>query len=188
MDPGALEKVKSWTRDTKDTGDYKPGNENIRLDGKLKPGAYLLEAKGGGKDARDLILVTDASLVLKNSGMQALVYFCNALNGSPLVGGKVKLWEQWWENNTWHTREQTKDTGTDGVALFELETDQRRNNIQLFASAIREDRQAFSPGNSHWNGRESEPWKINAFTDRPAYRPKETVNWKFIARRYNGSI
>ncbi len=32
------------------------------------------------------------------------------------------------------------------------------------------------------------PWKIYAFTDRPAYRPKEIVNWKFIARRYDGSV
>ena len=27
-------------------------------------------------------------------------------------------------------------------------------------------------------------WRIYAFTDRPAYRPKETVQWKFIARRF----
>ncbi|HVQ37960.1 MAG TPA: MG2 domain-containing protein, partial [Pyrinomonadaceae bacterium] len=26
-------------------------------------------------------------------------------------------------------------------------------------------------------------WRIYAFTDRPAYRPQETVQWKFIARR-----
>ncbi len=26
-------------------------------------------------------------------------------------------------------------------------------------------------------------WKIYAFTDRPAYRPEETVQWKIIARR-----
>ena len=31
-------------------------------------------------------------------------------------------------------------------------------------------------------------WRIYAFTDRPAYRPKETVNWKFIARRNDGSV
>ena len=72
---GSLEKIKAWTYDAKDKGDYKPGNEALRLDGKLKPGAYLLEAKGGGKAARDLILVTDATVVLKSSGKQALVYF-----------------------------------------------------------------------------------------------------------------
>ncbi len=185
---GSLEKMKSWTFDTKDKDDYKPGNEALRLDGKLKPGAYLLEAKGGGKEARDLILVTDATLVLKSSGKQALIYFCNALDSSPLANGKVKLWEQWWENNQWRTREQTKETGADGIAVFELEQRAQGGGHQLFGSAIREDRQAFSPGNSSWYGNGSEPWKIYAFTDRPAYRPQETVNWKFTARRYNGSV
>jgi len=185
---GSLEKAKSWTYDTKDKGDYKPGNEALRLDGKLKPGAYLLEAKGGGKEARDLVLVTDAALVLKSSGKQALVYFCNALDSSPLADSKVKLWEQWWENNQWRTREQTKETGADGIAVFELEQRAQGGGHQLFVSAIREDRQAFSPGNSQGYGNNLEPWKIYAFTDRPAYRPKETVNWKFTARRYNGSV
>ena len=183
----SLERMKSWKRDTKDAGDYKPGYETLRVEEKLKPGAYLLEAKGGGKEARELILVTDAAVVLKSSGKQALVYFCNALNSAPLANGKVKLWEQWWENNTWVVREQTKETGADGIAVFELEK-RAHNSVQLFASAIREDRQAYSAGNSYWHGRESEPWKIYALTDRPAYRPKETVNWKFVARRYNGSV
>ena len=133
-----------------------------------------------------MILVTDATLVLKTSGKQALVYFCNALDGSPLANAKVKLWERW-HDGQWRTREQSKETGADGIAVFELATRQH-NNLELFASAILKDRQAFSPGNSYWNRGESEPWKIYAFTDRPAYRPKETVNWKFIARRYNGSV
>ena len=187
IDVSKLEKTKSWSHDTKDAGDYKPGNTMARLDGKLQPGAYLIEAKAGGKEARDLILVTDASLVLKTSGKQALVYFCNALNGSPLASGKVKLWERWRENNTWHVREQSKDTGSDGIAVFDLATRQH-NNVEIFVSAIRDDRQAFSPGNSYWRTRDFERWKIYAFTDRPAYRPKETVNWKFIGRRYNGSV
>jgi len=185
---GSLERLKSWSYDTNDKGDYKPGAEALRLEDRLKPGAYLLEVKAGGKAARDLVLVTDASLVLKSSGRQTLVYFCNALDSSPLAKGKVKLWEQWRENNQWHAREQTKETGADGIAVFELEPRVRGGGHQLFASAIRADRQAFSPGNSSWYGRESEPWKIYAFTDRPAYRPRETVNWKFTARRYNGSV
>jgi len=184
---GGLEKVKSWTRDTKDKGDYVPGNETLRFEAKLKPGAYLLEAKAGGKEARELVLVTDAALVLKSSGKQALVYFCNALHSAPLANAKVKLWESWWEDNQWHSREQSKDTDQDGIAVFELATRQH-NNVEIFASAIREDRQAFSTGNTYWYDRDVRPWRIYAFTDRPAYRPKETVNWKFIARRYNGSV
>ena len=34
--------------------------------------------------------------------------------------------------------------------------------------------------------RADQAWRIYAFTDRPAYRPKETVQWKFIARRVAG--
>jgi uncharacterized protein YfaS (alpha-2-macroglobulin family) len=188
IDLGALEKIKSWSRDTNDKEDYRPGNATVRLDGKLKPGAYVLETQGGGKRARDLILVTDASLVLKDSGKQALVYFCNALDSSPLAGARIRLWEQWWEDNAWHVRDQSKTAGDDGIAVFDLDHDRRQNTVQLFASAVRDDRQAFASGNNYWYGGEFEPWRIYAVTDRPAYRPGETVNWKFLARRYNGSV
>jgi uncharacterized protein YfaS (alpha-2-macroglobulin family) len=188
INTGALEKLKSWTHDTKDKADYKPGNASLRLDAKLKPGAYLLEARGGGKETRDLILVTDAALALKSSGKQTLAYFCNALDGSPIPGAKIKLWEQWWDGQgKWQSREQTKEAGADGIAVFDF-ADRYNASVQLFASAIQGDRQAYSAGYGSYYGRDQEPWKIYAFTDRPAYRPKETVNWKFIARRYNGSV
>lgn len=187
IDPRSRERIKSWMHDTKDPGDHKPGNAVLRFDGKLKPGAYLLEAKGGGGEARELILVTDAALVLKTSGKQALVYFCNALHSAPLANAKVKLWERWHDGSRWQAREQAKETGADGIAVFDLSQRPERG-LELFASAILDDRQAFSPGNSYWHHGEHESWRIYAFTDRPAYRPKETVNWKFTARRYNGSV
>jgi hypothetical protein len=186
---GSLEKIKSWSRDTHDKGDYKPGGESVRYEGKLKPGAYLLEARGGGKESRDVILVTDAALVLKHSGRQALAYVCNALDSSPLGGAKVSLWEGWWDGNHWRVRSQVKEADTNGIAVFDLVQPGDNNNVQLFASAVRNDRQAFAENNGGWYQRnETDHWRIYAFTDRPAYRPKETVNWKFIARRYDGSV
>jgi uncharacterized protein YfaS (alpha-2-macroglobulin family)/tetratricopeptide (TPR) repeat protein len=182
-----LEKIKSWSRETADAGDYKPGSDTLHLDGKLKPGAYLLEANGAGKSARELVLVTDATLLVKASGKQALVYFCNALEGEPLGGATIKLWERWHDGSRWQVRESEKPADKDGIAVFDL-AQRQHNGVELFASAILKDRQAFAPGNSYWNSIQQEPWKIYAFTDRPAYRPKETVQWKFVARRYNGSI
>jgi hypothetical protein len=167
--------------------DYRPRNETLRLGQRLKPGAYVLEARGGGQSARELILVTDAALVLKTSGKHALVYVCNALDGSPIADAKVKLWESWWVDNRWHSRAMEKPANKDGLALFDLDP-RHDQNRQLFASAIRNDRQALSLGASYWYGRQPEEWKIYAFTDRPAYRPAETANWKFTARRYNGSV
>ena len=182
------EALKSWTRNTEDKGDFKPGNATVRLDEKLAPGAYVLVGKAGGKTSRQLLLVTDAALVLKNSGKQALIYFCDALSGAPLANATVVLRERWNDNRTWQTREHTKQTDADGLAVFELQTT-RNHGVELFASAALAKRQAFSTGNSWWNDwRDDQPWKIYAFTDRPAYRPGETTQWKFIARGYaNGT-
>lgn len=179
------EKLKSWTRDAEDKGDYKPGNTTVRLDEKLPPGAYVLEGKAGGKTSRQLILVTDAALVLKSSGKQALVYFCDAVSGAPLANAKVVLRERWHWNGKWNRRESSGETDADGMAKFNLEK-RENSSVELFASAVLKEKQAFSTGNTWWhNWRAGAPWKIYAFTDRPAYRPKETVNWKFIARRYD---
>ncbi|MDX6384254.1 MAG: alpha-2-macroglobulin, partial [Blastocatellia bacterium] len=47
---------------------------------------------------------------------------------------------------------------------------------------------AFSNGYSYGYERADAAWKIYAFTDRPAYRPKETVQFKFIARRFADGV
>lgn len=186
---GSLEAIKTWTRQTGDKGDYKPGNDAVRYESKLKPGAYVLEARGAGKSSRELILVSDATLVMKSSGKQALAYFCNAIDSSPLGLSKVTLWERWWDGTHWHAHSQSKQTDTNGIAVFDLMHGRENNGAVLFAGALRGDRQAFSFNNPYSYGvNEIDHWRIYAFTDRPAYRPKETVNWKFIARRYDGSV
>jgi uncharacterized protein YfaS (alpha-2-macroglobulin family) len=186
IDLSGREKVKSWSRDTKDKGDYMPGNETVRLDGKLPAGAYVIEAKGEGVSSRDLLLVSDAAVVLKTSGNQALVYMCNALDSSTQADATVHLWERWMDDQKWHWRDRTKKTGADGIAVFDLE--QKQSGNQIFAGAVSKDRQAFSTAGVYFNNSSDQEWKIYATTDRPAYRPKETVQWKFTARRYNGSV
>ncbi|NBR84898.1 MAG: alpha-2-macroglobulin [Verrucomicrobia bacterium] len=188
IDLAGREKVKTWTHHTKDNGDYRPGNASPRVDGKLRPGAYVLHAQGGGQSARELVLVTDAALVLKASGKQALVFVTDALSGKPLPKAKARIWERWHvANNQWESRAQDKVTDKDGLAVFELTRTPNSNN-ELFASAIAGDKQAFSPGSAYWYREPHESWRIYAFTDRPAYRPKEKVEWKAVVRRYNGSV
>jgi uncharacterized protein YfaS (alpha-2-macroglobulin family) len=188
IDLAGREKAKAWEHDTKDKGDYRPGNAQLRLDGKLRPGAYVLEAQGGGQSVRDLVLVTDVALVLKTSGKTALVFVTDALSGKPLANAKTRLWERWHVgNNKWEARSQDKVTDKDGLAVFEV-TRVVNNNVDVFAAAIAGDKQAFSPGNTYHQRDPHESWRIYAFTDRPAYRPKEKVEWKAVVRRYNGSV
>ncbi|MCM3903839.1 MAG: MG2 domain-containing protein, partial [Pyrinomonadaceae bacterium] len=177
--------VKAWSRDLHDKGDYKPISEQVRIDSKLPVGAYLLEAKSGAISARDLVLVTDASLVLKSTPKQALVYFSHALTGAPIPNANIALWESYYQNSKWHWRKRRQTTNSEGLAAFALKAGEGSGN--LFVSAADNHRQAFAAGYSNRNN-VGETWRIYAFTDRPAYRPKETVQWKFIARRLNSGV
>ncbi len=173
--------AKTWTRNLSEKGEHKPVSEQVRIDGKLTPGAYLLEAKSGALSSRDVVLITDATIVLKTSPKQALVYFCNASNGAPIPNARVAIWESFYTNNKWHWRKSIVTTNAEGLAPASLKSIDSSRSV--FVSAVSGDRQSFAGGyaNSYATGEDA--WKIYAFTDRPAYRPKESVQWKFIARR-----
>jgi alpha-2-macroglobulin len=177
--------VKIWFKSINDKDDHKPFSEQIRIEGKLPVGAYLLEAKNGSVSARDLVLVTDVSVVLKSSGKQALVYFANALTGAPVASANIALWESYYlaGKSRWRRTHQT--TNGDGLATFALKGD--NGSRSLFVTGASNDRQAFAAGNSYSNDAGA-AWRIYAFTDRPAYRPKETLQWKFIARRLGNGV
>jgi hypothetical protein len=172
--------VKTWIKDLKSREDHKPVSEQLRIEGKLPVGAYLLEARSGSLASRDVVMITDASIVLKSSAKQALVYFCNAVTGAPIANAEVALWESYYANEKWRWRKQRQTTNKDGLAPFALRDS---NSHGLFAAAAGGERQAFSNGYANSYNRDDQPWRIYAFTDRPAYRPKETVQFKFIARR-----
>ena len=177
--------VKAWRKDLNDKNDHKPYSNSERIDAKLPLGAYLLEAKSGSLAVRDLVLVTDVAVVLKSAGKQALVYFSNALTGAPIPNSNVALWESYYANgkNRWRRLRQTTDA--DGLAKFTIGAD--NDSRSLFVTAASADRQAFAGGYSSGSS-EGDAWRIYAFTDRPAYRPKETLQWKFIARRFSNGV
>ena len=186
IDLSRSRKVKAWSKAVENKGKHKPRQETARLDDKLPLGAYVLEAKSQDARSRELILVTDASIVMRTSGKQALVYFANALDGSPINRAVVELWERRYNGQKWIWRRMEKETDKDGICVFDLSD--TSNNLELFAGAAFGNRQAFSIGNSYNYNRQKDKWRVYASCDRPAYRPEEKVSWKFIARRYDGAV
>jgi len=174
----------TWTKETEEKGDYVPGQACWRLEQKLASGAYLLVAKGAGTSARELVLVTDGALVLKSAGKQALVYAANTEDSTPLPQVPVALWEGYWVKDHVEWSRQDGETNADGLAPFTLQ--HAVNSTQLFAIAGGA-RPAYVTGYHNWHGDQQDAWRIYAFTDRPAYRPGETAQWKLIARRYHES-
>ncbi len=205
VDLAGAEPIRSWSIQTEDNGTHRPGQRSVELDEPLPRGAYLLLADDAANDAapavlgpvptvpaaapgardREIILVTDTSLVVKTAGTQALVYFCDTFDGSPVAGALVSLWERSYQSGEWEWRHLTGRTDESGIATFELT--RTSNNLDLFASAANGDRQAFSAGQSYQYRRNQDSWRIYAFTDRAAYRPGEEAQWKLIARQYDGS-
>ena len=171
---------KSWSKNIDNSEGHQPFSEQTRVDGKLPTGAYVLEAKSGSVSARDVVLVSDATLVVKSSQKQVLAFFADAVTGAPIQNADIELWENYYSGRIWQWRSQRQTTDSDGLARFALSSiDGHRN---FFATAASNDRQAFASAYAY-NTSPQEGWRIYALTDRPAYRPKETVQWKFIARR-----
>ncbi|MEK9736837.1 MAG: hypothetical protein VW239_05910, partial [Candidatus Nanopelagicales bacterium] len=60
---------------------------------------------------------TDASLVVKTSGTEALVWFCDAADGTPIPNANVQLSQRWRVDRKWHARSDAKTTDKDGIIL-----------------------------------------------------------------------
>ncbi|MHC4413970.1 MAG: alpha-2-macroglobulin family protein [Planctomycetota bacterium] len=189
IDPAAAEKVRTWRFDTKDKGKHTWGRESTPLDEPLPVGAFLLVATGGGQTARELILVTDVSVVLKSWPGRVLAYVCDALDGSPIPGARVHLWDWRYQSKRWTGTDALARTDHEGLCGFELDprSRSRESHYGYIVTVSVDGRQAFATGPRLASRGRSESWKIYATTDRPAYRPRETVQWKVTARTNDGT-
>lgn len=176
--------VQRGTFETRDDGFHNPGETNVVVPEKLAAGAYLLEVKGGKMNARELVLVSDVVLSLKTGAHKTLAWLTDVTTGQPVGGARVKLWRLEQEpGKTVAGKAQLQTTGADGVAVFEFEP----HNAQIFVSATAPaavgSRQALAVTWADQGETDQETWRLYVFTDRPAYRPSETVRWKVTARQ-----
>src|SRR5688572_17899277 len=171
---GGKSAIRRWTFTPPDRGQYRPGNEPIRLDPRLAPGAYVITANAPGTSAHQLLLVTDAHILVHMAGERMQVFVSSVLTGEPIPNAKVSVWQQFERTVT----KQTLQTNASGLALVEGPAS---GNVHITAAAG--SRQAWHSTYRYWQRHsDAAQWRIYAFTDRPAYRPNETVQWKIIAR------
>ncbi len=173
-------RIESKTKTLESDGPHLPGAEMIKLQRELPVGAYILRARSGSVEARELILVTDAAVVTKTSGTEILVFVTDARSGAPIPGARVRAWEEYYENGRNLHRSYDATTGNDGVATIARSSN--NDGRQVLVVVNRNDRQAYSSGWAYSSSTSESYWRIYATTDRPAYRPDETVQWKLTAR------
>ncbi len=185
IDTDTLEVWDKLTLDKKPLRPHYENNEDVQIKKEIPIGAYLVVASSGGKTTRDILIVSNSILLLKTTNKKVVGFFCDAITGAPIGEANIVLLENYYKNKNWVSLKHNRVTNANG--LFEINFEDYNNNRRYLAFANSKNNQAFALSNSHWNSfSNSGKWKIYAYTDRPAYRPGETVNWKAITRKYSG--
>ncbi|WP_309396279.1 alpha-2-macroglobulin family protein [Cerasicoccus maritimus] len=170
----------------------------IELEEGLPAGAYVIQAKSGDQEAQGLLLVTEQFVTTIRDRDTILAWLTDAQTGKPIADGKVKVWlGNYQRNNNQVTMgwiSATLETDTDGLARFtknsfpELKGALTNYERLIAISAqgdqfnVASDNHNLQPYRYTTDPQNGNAWRVYAFTDRPAYRPGETIHWKAIAR------
>jgi hypothetical protein len=197
--------ITRWSDRVADDGTRRYAQANLPLAVK-EPGAYLVQGFVGqpaadtklksGKEAmalgdgRAIVVLTDLALVEKQVKDGILYWISDARDGSPVPSAKIDVQEVWstWDKktrkHTWHKRFHKLTADEDGLAVLNRD---RNNRGQLHVlTTAGEDRIAWS-GMSYWRNYNPSSMRSGrmayCITDRPVYRPNQTVNMKVWVRQ-----
>ena len=170
-----------WRAETGEKADPKTGQ--------LPTGAYIMVATAGSlAPAFDLVLVSDVALVSKVANDKALFFAMDAKTGKPIPSAHIRYTYSYYDDTN-NTRWMVDEGRTDDNGLLKtaLRSNTKLNYSQqhsVFGVMAADDRQAFVQNNyyNYYSNNKGEYW-LYAYTDRPAYRPNETVNFKAMLRQ-----
>ncbi len=192
--------IARWSDTVEDDGTHRYAQATLQtpLQG---PGAYLVYAYLEEPDADDakpaadplklgnsraVVVQTDLALVEKNTKDGRLYFVADAESGAPVAGASVQTAEFWsvyqrQKRNSHHYREISKyTTNEEGQVLTPLPKRPNRGHVHVMviAGEGKEKRMAWA-GMRYWQGyhpsRMQEGLFAYCITDRPVYRPSQTV-------------
>ncbi|QDU69574.1 MG2 domain-containing protein [Engelhardtia mirabilis] len=170
---------RAWSYATGDVGDYRRRDANLELDPAPELGAYVLVARAGGVEERELILVTDAALVTHAAASDLWLWATRATDGEPLGGVRFDVRARCRvDGGDWVWRERWATADGDGLARIDV-GDARNTQILAFVST--DSGPAYSVLFSSARPDPAE-WGLHVTTDRPAYRPGHEVYFSVMAR------
>lgn len=139
--------------------------------GQRQPGLYIVEAMVGSYRATTMVFISDSIAVTKVSGEQMLIWTAERNSGKPAPGAKTV-----WSDGVGILA--SGNTDSDGLATFQ-------RNAPEKTYVYGEDAQGgvFVAENFYYDS-EIYNTKLYAVTDRPLYRPGETVFVKFHGRTF----
>jgi hypothetical protein len=202
--------VARWSDQVRDDGTHRYAHTTLQT--KLKErGNYLVyayfteppadHAEKTGRDAlrlgdsRAVFVLADLAIVDKNVKQGKLYFIADAKTGSPVPHVNVDVLEVWsvWDpkkRKSTHYKEMHHLT-TDGQGLAVLNRPQRNIGQLHVLAKSGQDRLAWS-GMTYWSYYQPSRMRDGLFayviTDRPVYRPEQTVRFKIWLRHMNNGI
>ncbi len=161
--------------------------------GRLTPGLYYLETDSPQVEERGyyghqhLLVVSQTNLTLKVGQREALVWATDLATGQPVAGLNVAFYDD--------DRRQVGTATTDNEGIARLDLGNRRHRSSILAVVLADgDRSGFSAVSENW-ARGISPYEfgldlaygqpeynVHLYTDRPIYRPGQTIYFKGIVR------
>lgn len=179
--------VQEWTIETGCEDDYRIKTVEHQIS-ELPPGLYILEVRAGDNTSTVLFLHTNAVLVSANDNATKFAFkLVNLETGENVQIDDVWVRHRWWdydEDGYWQEySEVIENPGVEELGdslyfdFYEMENDQYYDIV-----AISEEGTAIYQMYSPYSTPEKTSSTSVVYTDRPLYKPEQTVNYKAILR------
>ncbi len=170
--------IKTWSTKLEESSRHAPGSFNFDLDD-AGPGLFVLEGSGNGVTTRTWALVTQLSIVTKSDRHQVLVAAFDVETGQAQPDTEVVMFE--YRSGGGHLK-QTGRTDANGLVSFKSE----KNNDSRMVFVRKGQQLAWSnAGGAYWSAYNREHLGY-VMSDRPLYKPGETVALKLFLRTREG--
>ena len=153
-----------------------------------KPGAYLLVGKmEGGNVSRIVVWVADTVIVKKPLDKKPYYFVADAVTGQPVAKANLEFFgykQEHIRDNTYRvdTKNFAEFTDADGQCMPDPKQHEQNYNWVIIATTP-QGRLAYLGFTGAWYGgyydAEYNQTKVFVITDRPVYRPEQTVKFKF---------
>lgn len=156
--------------------------------GALAPGLYLLLlSQGGNPPQQHLLVVSNINVTLKAGQNDVLLWANDLQSGQPVAGLQFELFDDL------NASLGTTTTDSDGVARLRLSRTENRWVTALARQPFAGAASGWARGISPWDfglpgGGFLQPIALHVYTDRPIYRPGQTVYFKGVLRNENDAV
>lgn len=190
-DTAGLERADAWRFTLQDGPPFAWREQLMPLPREQAPGAYLLIGRAGGLERRQILFVSDLSLLVKRSSTQVVAWAGALRTGVPVPGARVYAVQTRTDRSigsgqAWEAPLAAADgegLATDADGLARLPAAGRGSNLRIVAIS---ERHGVAVAEAPLAGDATRQGQMHLFTERPLYRPGQLVHWKAFARKQAG--